>query len=1611
MKNRFLILCIVLLSMSALAAYPVGDLNRNFIVDLDDLVLFAQKWMQTPDCFNTPGCADLEGNDDVNLEDFALLVQNWQLHAPIPLVINELMASNDATLEDPDEPGEYPDWIEIYNHGNETIRLSGMFLQDDNNLWQIPAGISVQSGQYVLFWADDDDEQSDYHTTLKLDKAADEVTLLSYDGQTIVDSISFFDQTTDISYGRYPDAAGDWYTMDAPTPTVGNNVGQAGEVYFSRLSGTFTSNFSLTLSTLSSTAEIRYTTDGSIPTQSSNFYSGPITIDNAQARQIRARSYESGLAPGPVMSHYYTPLASDVQNFSSNLPIVILDSFDTNIDNNGSQGCWNFNHDDYPYPYQPVASVFIDVDDDTGIASTTDIPDFAGRAGSRIRGESSRCWPKRQYSLELWDENNTDKRASLLGMPAESDWVLQAPYGDKTLMRNVLAFKWANDIEDEYAAPGTKFVEVFYNQNGGNCSYVDYRGVYVLTEKIKVSDDRVDIAKLDPTDTASPDITGGYILRIDKDNGQETFPTSTMVGSPQYFDPDEFALTFDQKQYIQSFFDQFETDLNDAEFNDPNAGYAQYIDIESFIEYDVVAEIFKNSDGLKLSTYFYKERNGKLNFGPHWDYNFSAGNTKDVYPQLGYSWWYPSTFRKTTTSEGWFNQTMPVYAWHSQMMYDIDYQLKTADKWFEHREDKLSDAQITADIDNFYNLLDPDGAADTDSTPADRNFAKWNILNNWEMCNYYYGNNPQIEYYDYPTSGETPIPIPSGEREQQNLPHTFYMEKEWLKNWFNGEGTPTSPEWYKDEYTDRIGKLDAFWTSDRNIDAPPTLKINGISMNTGGTITAGATLTMTGPAGTIYYTTDGTDPRQWTYWDNGEPDPGVDPFTRTLVAESASKAVLIPSGPVSDNWKGGAAFDDSSWNDYTFVSGRNGGVGYAGSGDWYEQYISYDVDSFMHGAGLNNACYIRTPFTVNSADFPYIDTMELRVRFDDAFIAYINGTEVARSSLAPSTPEWNSAATSYTDPESDALIEFDITGYISELNSGSGNILAIHGLNSGNTSSDFLISFELEASSAGVPGSGGGELIEGGSVSASAIAYSGGITLNDSTRIKARVKNGSDWTALNEAYFSDDRVAGSVRITEVMYHPVDPNDEFIEFRNIGPATINLAHCRLTKGVDFTFPSVTLAPNAYTIAVRDIAEFNARYPGYSGTIAGEYTNDKLDNGGENIRLRDAADNIIQEFEYEDNWFPITDGKGFSLNMIDPNSADPNDWSKRLNWQASNVFDGTPGQDHVPNTIANDAIVINEILTHSDLADGDWVELHNTTGAPISVDNWYLSDDKDNLKKYIIPVATPDIPAGGYVVFTAAAHFGSSFGLSEHGEDVFLTSGDGTDIAGGYSVSESFGSAKKEVTFGRHTKGVPTYNTDFIEMSSPTQGYDNSNAIPYPYVPDVVITEIMYNPQNIQDQLGEYIELHNRGVGTAYLYDLANTDNTWKFTKGIDFTFPTGTSIGAGQKILISRTHPDIFKAANGDPGVMVYGPFEIDTELENDGEKIELSMPTEPDPGTGFISYIRVEQVNYSDGIHPLSNDPWPTDADGRGDSLHRTTLSGYANDVANWQAATPTPGS
>ena len=478
-----------------------------------------------------------------------------------------------------------------------------------------------------------------------------------------------------------------------------------------------------------------------------------------------------------------------------------------------------------------------------------------------------------------------------------------------------------------------------------------------------------------------------------------------------------------------------------------------------------------------------------------------------------------------------------------------------------------------------------------------------------------------------------------------------------------------------------------------------------------------------------------------------------------------------------------------------------------------------------------------------------------------------------------------------------------------------------------------------------------------------------------------------------------------------MYHPENPGEEYVELKNIGATSISLNLCQFTDGIAFTFPDMTLAAGQHVLVVENQAAFIAKY-GAGHNIAGEFNiGSTLNNSGEEIVLKDAAGREIHDFDYND-WYPTTDGRGASLCIINPANTNLTLWDQKTAWQASSANGGSPCAVNPTNVVANGSIVINEILAHTDAAGGDWIELHNTTGAAVNIGDWFLSDSSDDLKKYQIATGT-SIAAGGYIVFTQDANFGvtssdpgklTGFGWSELGEEVFLSSGAGGNLSGGFSISESFGASAREVTFGRHTKSAASgYGVDFVAMASATKGSSNSA----PLIPPVVVKEIMYNPSLVQDEVGEFIELYNRSASTVPLYDPANPSNTWKFTQGIDYTFPAGVTLPAGGHILVVRTDPDIFRYVHGIPLTRaIYGPY-IDA-LDNDGETLELSMPGDPD--AGFVPYIRTEKVTFSDGSHPVGNDPWSAGADATlGYSLNRNLADNYGNDVASWQAAAPTP--
>ena len=275
----------------------------------------------------------------------------------------------------------------------------------------------------------------------------------------------------------------------------------------------------------------------------------------------------------------------------------------------------------------------------------------------------------------------------------------------------------------------------------------------------------------------------------------------------------------------------------------------------------------------------------------------------------------------------------------------------------------------------------------------------------------------------------------------------------------------------------------------------PVFYVNG-SYQHGGNVSTSDTLTITDSCSTatIYYTLDGNDPRV--------PGEVVPPDTILLVSDGAAKKARVPTGDIGTTWQGGS----EPYNDANWTSGTSG-VGYERESS-YDPYIGIDVNTVMYS--VNTTCYIRIPFNVDACDISHITSLTLRMRYDDGFIVYLNGTEVERVNFT-GTPVWDSAGTSSPEATS-AWNSYNISDHINELHSGS-NLLAIHGLNNSKTSTDFLICTELEAAS-------GGSTADP-TISPSAIEYTGGFNINKSATLKARAYTGSTlkWSALNEAVY------------------------------------------------------------------------------------------------------------------------------------------------------------------------------------------------------------------------------------------------------------------------------------------------------------------------------------------------------------------------------------------------------------------------------------------------------------------------------------------------------------
>jgi hypothetical protein len=487
-----------------------------------------------------------------------------------------------------------------------------------------------------------------------------------------------------------------------------------------------------------------------------------------------------------------------------------------------------------------------------------------------------------------------------------------------------------------------------------------------------------------------------------------------------------------------------------------------------------------------------------------------------------------------------------------------------------------------------------------------------------------------------------------------------------------------------------------------------------------------------------------------------------------------------------------------------------------------------------------------------------------------------------------------------------------------------------------------------------------------------------------------------------------------LRITEIMYHPGPTNGgslygpeefEYIELKNTSTnLSLNLNGVKFTNGILFSFTGsavTNLAPGARCLVVKNNAAFVSRH-GSGLPVAGVYSG-SLDNAGERIQLLDASNEEIHDFSYNNSWYPITDGLGFSLVIVDEN-AQPDAWDSKSNWRASGQFNGAPGAaDLALPAIA--PVVVNEVLSHTDLPQTDAVELFNPTGTNVDIGGWFLTDSFFTPKKFRISAGTV-IPPGGFVVFTET-NFNTgpnAFAFSSTGEEVYLFSGDGATNLSGYFHGFDFGAIENGRTFGRHVNSQT--NEDFVPQISNTLGATNSG----PRVGPVVVSEIMYHPAALttNDPPAGYVELVNIAATNVPLHNVAEPTNTWRLRESVDFDFPTNVTLAPGQTVLVVSFDPATNAAALASfrsryglsTNVPLFGPYS--GSLPNDEGVVELKKPDFAN--SNGVPYVQLDRVHYHDST------PWPGLADGLGAALTRVVRGDYGNDPTNWVAAIPGPG-
>ncbi len=607
---------------------------------------------------------------------FLLAVPGRAAEAFNSVFLSEFLADNQRGLKDDD--GDRSPWIELRNGGARTVNLAGWFLTDSpTNLtkWRFP-GVSVLPGKELVVFASAKDRSKDLahlHTSFRLDPKGSYLALVNR-ATNVISEMAPAPQSADVSDGRVrgePALRGRFARPTPGKPNASSGPGFAPQVAFSKPAGNFSENFTVELSMGArgtTGAVIRYTMDGTLPNSGSPVYAAPLLITNTA--HLRARAYQDGLLPGPPSSVAYLKLFTNVMEFTSTLPVLIMDTFGKDVPVSAQE---SFVHLSF---FEPMH----------GRTSLANPPAFTTRGGFRLRGSSSAGFPQSNFAVEFLNEFNEEKPHEALGLPADSDWILYAPNAyDPVLIHNPFIHQLSREM-GRYS-PRTRFVEVFLVQSAGPVKVADYHGLYVLEEKIKIGGNRVDIDRLGAEDLKPPQVTGGYLLKFDRLGPDESGFAVNGDRGLVYVEPKEHTILLPQRapqrEYLQNFFNEFNRALHGENWRDPASGYRAYLDVEAAIDFHVLEVLSGNVDAMVLSTYFHKPRGGKIVCGPHWDFDRALGSTdeRDANPRV----WSTGPF-----FDG---------AWWPRLFRDADFWQRWVDRWQELRRVQFS-------LTNLHGLID-----------------------------------------------------------------------------------------------------------------------------------------------------------------------------------------------------------------------------------------------------------------------------------------------------------------------------------------------------------------------------------------------------------------------------------------------------------------------------------------------------------------------------------------------------------------------------------------------------------------------------------------------------------------------------------------------------------------------------------------------------------------------------------------------------------------------------------------------------------------------------------------------------------------------------------------